>query len=98
MLKRVTAACLLVLTYSAVCAADDSRTRRSPGGQRGAEKPPWEWTLDERLADRFDAVKIRERRLAYAAAYPLAAVTANGVRAQSSEPAQRLPVVHGIDG
>jgi hypothetical protein len=33
-------------------------------------KPPWEWTIDERLADRFDPAKIQERELAYRSKFP----------------------------
>jgi len=32
-------------------------------------KPAWQWTLDERLADRFDPTRIRERDEAYVAKF-----------------------------
>jgi hypothetical protein len=53
---------------------------RKPGGVVGGvvivpcsvsakAKPAWEWTLDERLAERFDPAKIQERDEAYVSMY-----------------------------
>jgi len=33
-------------------------------------KAPWEWTIDERLAERFDPAKIHERESAYVTVHP----------------------------
>lgn len=38
--------------------------------QSPASKCAWEWTLDERLADRFDPAKIEEREQAYRSSHP----------------------------
>ncbi|HEX8407451.1 MAG TPA: hypothetical protein VF883_01200 [Thermoanaerobaculia bacterium] len=46
-------------------AAKADRTNAEPPG-----RPAWKWTFEERLAQRFDPVKIRERAIAYQAEHP----------------------------
>lgn len=63
-----------------------------------AAKPPWDWTIDERLSDRFNPEKIHERELAYRARYPQAAGSSDRAITESSGTSERQPFVHGIDG
>jgi hypothetical protein len=65
---------------------------------RTAQKSPWEWTTEERLKDRFDPAKIRERQLAYEARFPRAAAAPRGAREESVGTSGRQPVVYMIDG
>jgi len=54
-------------------------------------KQPWEWTIDERLADRFDPAKIREREEAYVAAHPQ-------IRSMPERPLGKDELRYRIDG
>lgn len=57
-LLRRAVLCVLVLVAAPLCLAD------------GPQKKPWEWTLEERLAERFDREKNRERQAQYELDYP----------------------------
>jgi hypothetical protein len=71
-------ACALLLTTLAVPA---------PAGM----KEPWEWTIDERLVNRFDPQKIREREQAYGAAHPQ-------LQSRRAEPLSANEIRYRIDG
>lgn len=87
-------------------AAGDKRTTQNAGESRNeanlpgrvAQKAPWEWTVEERLADRFDPAKIREREIAYEARFPQTAGSTRRTREQSAGSSGRQPVVYMIDG
>ena len=87
-------------------AAQDKRTdqnarelRNEPNVPAGnTQKPPWEWTIEERLAARFDPVKIREREIAYEARFPQTAGSSRRAREESIGTAGKQPLVYIIDG
>ena len=89
MRSRIAPLVVLILAQAVVCNA-------APPGV--AAKQPWEWTIDERLADRFDPAKIRERRLAHEASLPAAAASSERAGLQSRSVVQRQPFVYDIDG
>ncbi len=55
------------------------------------QKQPWEWTTDERLADRFDPQKIHERQEAYVERFPQ-------LRSHPEPPLSPGETRYGIDG
>ena len=88
MRARTGALCLLMLGVSNVLI-----------GGAPQSKVPWDWTIEDRLAARFDPDKNRERQLAYEAKYPQAAgANAQNVAAEGVEMPARQQHVHMIDG
>ena len=93
----IAATAMLMFASSALMAqrVPSERSERHP-------KYPWEWTIDERLAERLDPARIRERDEAYYAAHPQARAmdTASRVRTEQSTAARpaAATVVYRIDG
>ena len=66
------------------------------GGQ--TERPPWEWTLKERLDERFDPISIRERDAARLAADPRETSGSPNKTDDIAEISKDRPFEYGIDG
>src|SRR5438067_4663940 len=61
---------------------------------KGSEKAPWEWTADQRLGERFNAAKARQREEAYLQSHP----KLRAVATAASSPSAREAHVYSVDG
>jgi hypothetical protein len=86
------------IAWSASLHADERVSPRTDPDAAQKSKAAWEWTVEERLADRFDPAKIREREIAYEARFPQTSGSPRRAREESAGTSGKQPVVYMIDG
>lgn len=88
----------VVISLLAISANSQTQSNENPGT---APRRAWEWTVEERLADRLNPEKIRERAAAYVATLTLSQQRSIAAAASSSAeaaPGSPQVVTYYIDG